>query len=344
MTKRILTTALLSIFFISVQSQSWTTLPQQEEELGLVKWMRSYPEAISKAKKEQKNVFILFQEVPGCSTCKNYGNNLLTHPHIVESIETYFVPLVIHNNKRGEDARILEKFGEPSWNNPVVRIIHPDSEKDVTQRLNGKYDMEHLVQTISNGILASNTLVPEYLALLGEEHSATDVRETHFAMYCFWSGEKNLGNVDGVLATKAGFMNGAEVVKIKYDANTIQEKDLISFAAQKKCADGVYSDDQREVSAAKKLKVRTKKKGKFRPDKQPKYYTYNTNYKYLPMTGLQAIKVNSAIANRQSPDEYLSPRQLEMLQLIQADKIESKLCIDQNYALAWNNLILQHGE
>lgn len=333
----------LILFLGSIlNGQSWTKLPQQEEELGLVKWTRSYSKAVESAKLQNKPIFILFQEVPGCSTCKNYGKNLLTHPHVVEAIESYFVPLVIFNNKGGADAQILEKFGEPSWNNPVVRIIDAQSEKDVVNRLNGRYDMESLTNTIKNGILASNNLIPEYMNLLHKEHSVKDLRETHFAMYCFWSGEKNLGSLDGVIATKAGFMNGAEVVKIKYDADKVEESDLISFASNKGCADGVFSNDQREVKEAKKLNIRTQKKGKFRADKQPKYYTFNTEYKYLPMTYLQALKVNTAISKNMSPEVYLSPRQLETLALIRDKKISLPMSIDQEFASTWNKLVLQN--
>ena len=330
------------VFSLSIFGQTWTNPPQQEEELGLVHWLRSYPEALAQAKAEGKPVFILFQEVPGCSTCKNYGNNLLRHPHIVEAIETFFIPLTIHNNKDGQDAAILRKFGEPAWNNPVVRIIEAASEKDITQRLNGRYDMASLIITIKNGILASHNFIPEYLNLLHSEHTVQDVRETHFSMYCFWSGEKNLGKLDGVLATKAGFMNGAEVVKIKYDADKLEEEELMAFAANQKCADGVFSDDKRELSAAKKLNIQTNPKGTFRPDNQPKYYTFNSEYKYLPMTNLQAIKVNTALANRLSTEEYLSPRQIILLQMIKEKKINAQLAIDLDFAKTWNQMISQN--
>lgn len=336
---KIVSSIILLFLGFSLLGQGWKTLPKQDEELGLIQWNRSYEEAQQIAQKAEKPIFILFQEVPGCSTCKNYGNDLLTHPHIVEAIETYFVPLAIHNNKRGKDAEILRKFGEPSWNNPVARIIDPTTEKDIVKRLNGRYDMESLVSTISSGILASNNLIPEYLKLLELEYSGQDIRETHFAMYCFWSGEKNLGNLDGIIATEAGFMNGSEVVKIKYNANTIDETSLIKNAASKNSADAVYSDDQREIKAAKNLNIKTRGKGKFRPDKQPKYYTYNTNYRYLPMTTLQALKVNTALANGLSPDEYLSPRQLKVMEWIKTKKNDYQIAIDKDFPLFWNKLL-----
>ena len=46
---------------------------------------------------------LLFQEVPGCSTCRNYGHNVLSHPLMVEAIESLFVPLAIFNNKEGKE-------------------------------------------------------------------------------------------------------------------------------------------------------------------------------------------------------------------------------------------------
>ncbi|MEM9547426.1 MAG: VPGUxxT family thioredoxin-like (seleno)protein, type 2 [Bacteroidota bacterium] len=324
---------------IPLYSQSWTALPKQAEELGYVNWNRSYEGAIEKSKKEDKPVFILFQEVPGCITCRNYGNNLLTHPHIVEAIETYFIPLAIFNNKGGADADVLRKFGEPSWNNPVARIIDGKSEKDLVKRLNGRYDMNSLIETIANGILASNQLIPNYLDLLQKEHSARDIRETHLSMYCFWSGEKNLGDLDGVVATKAGFMNGTEVVKVKYDANELKEKDLMTYAANKRCADAVYSDDQRELKAAKNLKIHTRGTGKFRSDNQPKYYTFNTVYKYLPMTSLQALRVNTALSKGISPDEYLSPRQLQLMEDIRKGKSNYALAIDKDFTKSWNKIL-----
>lgn len=35
------------------------------EEVGDTAWQRSYPEAITEAKKSKKPIFLLFQEVPG---------------------------------------------------------------------------------------------------------------------------------------------------------------------------------------------------------------------------------------------------------------------------------------
>lgn len=320
-------------------SQEWTRLPDFPEELGDVNWNRSFEEAKVMAIEQDKPIFILFQEVPGCATCRNYGNELLTHPFIVEAIETYFIPLAIYNNKKGADGDILRKFGEPSWNNPVSRIIDPKSEKDLVKRLNGKYDMEGLLSFISNGVLESGALIPEYLDLLYREVSVTDLRETHLAMYCFWSGEKVLGSLDGVISTKAGFMNGSEVVKVRYDADRVSEEKLISFASENHCADRVYTIDKREEKAARKLNVKTKNVGSFRADAEPKYYIYKSNYKYLPMSSLQALKVNIAMSKQLSPDRYLSPRQLVLMEQIEQGEYQKQVMVDVDFKTSWYSLL-----
>ena len=85
-----------------------TDANNQPKELGKVSWYRNYDEAIDEAKRLNKPVFILFQEVPGCATCQNYGKNVLSYPLIVDAIENEFVPLAIFNNVKGHDRKVLK--------------------------------------------------------------------------------------------------------------------------------------------------------------------------------------------------------------------------------------------
>jgi len=120
-------------------------------ELGKVKWFRSYEKAIQESKKDGKPIFLLFQEVPGCSNCTRYGTEILSHPLIVEFIETAFVPLAIFNNKGGADKRVLEQFGEPSWNNPVVRLID-EIGRDVAPRI-ANFRSPYLLLNTMTGVI-----------------------------------------------------------------------------------------------------------------------------------------------------------------------------------------------
>lgn len=116
-------------------------VPGQQDnpvELGDVQWLRSLEKAQEQSGQSGKPILILFQEVPGCATCRNYGNDVLTDPLVVEAIETCFVPLAIYNNRKGADAEALNFFGEPAWNNPVVRAVDQHLA-DLQPRLNEDY-------------------------------------------------------------------------------------------------------------------------------------------------------------------------------------------------------------
>lgn len=311
-------------------------------ELGDVAWERDFNKGIAQSKAEDKPVFLLFQEVPGCATCRNYGANVLTHPQIVEAIETLFVPVAIFNNKRGKDAEVLKMYNEPSWNNPVVRIVDAD-KKNIVNRVSGNYSALGIVHAMVFALQKEEKEIPTYLQLLKQslEAEASGTETATFSMYCFWTGEKKLGNVNGVLETQPGFMNGSEVVEVKYNPVIISYEELVQEANQASCASHVFTDNSQETKMAEKIvgKNAASKKSRFRLDREPKYYLSKSIYRYIPMTQYQATKVNVKIGNRQSPDEYLSPRQLELLSYIQKHpKKKWKNMINVDLTDAWKKI------
>src|SRR5688572_28455828 len=144
-------------------------------ELGDVAWLRNFDQAQAQAKASGKPILILFDEVPGCQTCVHYGQSVLSHPLLVEAAESEFDPLAIYNNVGGHDRSILEKYDEPTWNNPVVRIVDP-SGAPIGQRLNGDYSKHGLTKTMIAALGKSGRPVPQYLALLEEELRPTTDR------------------------------------------------------------------------------------------------------------------------------------------------------------------------
>ena len=290
----------------------------QPKELGKVTWLRDYDKAIALAKKEQKDVFILFQEVPGCSTCRNYGQNVLSNPLMVEAIENSFIPLAIYNNKGGKDKVILDKFNEPSWNNPVVRIINTKGE-NVVKRVSGDYSAKTLQKRMVQALESYGNTIPDYLKLLGQELAASGKsKEKYFKMYCFWTGEKQLAKVDGVLSTQSGFMNG-EVVKVTYNPAVVDEAALDSYAK---------SNSFKPVDESRT----------YRPASNDiHYYLKHTDYKYVPLTELQQTKINSAVGSGKRADKFLSPKQREWLSKITSGKIKKeKNLLNMPFNDAWD--------
>ena len=279
-------------------------------ELGKVNWLRNLEEARATASIKGKPILILFQEIPGCLTCKQYGRVVLSHPLIVETIETYFVPLAIYNNRKGPDESVLAFYQEPSWNNPVVRIVG-ENKKDILPRLNGQYTPSALVGYMIEGLKKTGNEIPPYLSLLHDDLQAEEKgkEKVTLSMYCFWTGERALGSLDGVMETEAGFMDGHEVVNVYYDPQKISLQTVIKRGKASRCADAVYlnqkGDKQGIASFFKPDQIR--KEETFRLDREPKYYMGKTLFALLPMTTVQSVKINALLGSGKQPCIFCPP-------------------------------------
>jgi hypothetical protein len=303
----------------SATTISTSKCPDNPEELGAVCWNRQMDSATVQSKATGKPILILFQEVPGCSNCTRYGSSTLTHPLIVEAIEDLFVPLCVYNNKKGADAKVLEQYNEPAWNNPVVRIVNTDG-KDLTQRMPDFRSQAAMVQGMTMALKAAGKTPPAYLDLLEEELSARErgLDTATFSMYCFWSGEGTFGEIPGVVETEPGFQDGKEVVKVVFDPSKVTRAEL------------------EQKTTPKGITACAKNTG-FRIDKTPKYYLANTPWQYVPMTTLQACKANSLLGKGATPESVLSPRQIAVYQKLKErdNKRLSSAIGKKDLAKAW---------
>lgn len=127
--------------------------------------------------------------------------------------------------------------------------------------------------------------------------------------------------MDGVLDTRSGWIGSLEVVTVEYDPRTITYEKLLDTAIEKDCAARAWwTTPEQSRIAIKKLKAAASKlDGPVRDAKASDqlYYVERTNYGKLPLTPLQARRVNGALYTRQDPRQWLSPRQLELLQRIE---------------------------
>ena len=315
-------------------------------ELGKVNWMRNFDQVQSRAKAEHKPIFILFQEVPGCQTCQSFGSRVLSHPFIVDAIESYFIPVAVYNNIGGQDRQILNLFNEPSWNNPVVRIIDSD-QTALTQRFSNDYSLLGLSLSIQRALTKIGKPTPAYLDFLIQELQATELgtKEATFAMYCFWTGERKLGARNGVIGTKAGFMDGHEVVEVHFDPKLISMLELVNYAKSQDCASHVFVETKSQLSVVHHIMPSNKVslKSKFKPDRESKYFINRSLYRYLPMTKTQASRVNAELGLGNSPDALLAPSQLALFSIIkEAPGLKWKNTVDApDFMIAWNQAVFE---
>lgn len=254
------------------------------EEVGSVVWERDYDMAMNASGKSGKPVFLLFQEVPGCAGCKQFGRDVLGDPKVVKAIETNFIPLLVHNNKSGADAGILRKYNEPAWNYQVVRFLGPDGH-DLIPRKDRVWESKELLQRMNQALRKAGR--PQVTV------SAT--RRVAISQSCFWTGEMKIGGIDGVRRTEAGYLDGREVTLVDYDPAEVSLEELTRQARNKGVATGVYTDWEKGYRKA--------------PESDQKRQLQGTRYAKLHLTPEQATRVNAfARTDAAKADSYLTDR------------------------------------
>ncbi len=263
-----------------------TSSGAQPIEVGTVAWNRDLDDALSLSASTGKPVFALFQEVPGCAGCKQFGRDVLSDPLVVKAIESAFVPLLIHNNSPGRDAEVLAAFGEPSWNYQVVRFLDSDGG-DIIERKDKVWETGPLAARMISALEAAGTDVPAYLKLVEQEHSDR-LEEAYIAQSCFWVGEMELGKIDGVVTTEAGFMDGHEVTKVQFDPNVASLGAVVEAGSKAGVASAVYADE----SIADGVAVRKPSKYRAAPASDQKRQI-RQKFAVADMSLAQATKANA---------------------------------------------------
>ncbi len=317
--KRTILACFMGVVFGSIALADQGLNADPPAELGRIQWDRDFDHAIAQAKQTDKPVLVLFDEVPGCSTCVNFGSLVLSHPLIVEAAQTHFVPVAVYNNIEGRDREVLLSFDEPTWNNPVVRIIGADRQER-TPRHAGDYSVAGLAHAMATALEKTGKEVPAYLRLLAEESAGNaDLQQATFAMHCFWDGEARLGALDGVAHTRTGWLDEREVVELFFNPAIIDYEQLVEEAQSMDCADRVYARTDQQRSAANAVAehavVRTDEAIRPTP-KDDKWHLAKTAWRHVPMTETQAARANAAIAAGKSPDWFFSSAQRRLFDIV----------------------------
>lgn len=286
-------------------------------EVGDVDWSRDYTGALERSKSTGKPLFLLFQEVPGCLGCRNFGQNVLTHALLVEAIENEFIPVLVFNNRMtGMDSQLLKHFDEPSWNFQVIRFIDA-SGKDVIARRDRVWDIGGVASRMTKALEAAGRPVPRYLQAVALEHDTGNLEIAAFAMACFWTGEYKLGKIEGVIQTEAGWFDGREVTLVTYHTGIIDLASLVEHAQKEECAQSVYAktttgyaESSFPVKQFDNKHYRTASKS----DQKKQIQRWLNNHKNVHLTRMQMTKVNALMSESQSEAlSWLSPRQLEKI-------------------------------
>ena len=110
-----------------------------------------------------------------------FGEGPLSFPPLVEAAETLFVPVAIRNNVEGYERQVLERYEEPTWNNPVVRFVD-ETGADVLPRKDRVWKTGPLIARVVAALAEADRPLPVWLDTVSQETSAGDVETAAFAM------------------------------------------------------------------------------------------------------------------------------------------------------------------
>ncbi|MCB9898462.1 MAG: thioredoxin family protein [Planctomycetes bacterium] len=293
--------------------------PDTPPEFGRVRWLRDVDAAFAAARTDGRPVALLFQEVPGCATCVAYGDGPLSHPLLVDALHEDFVPVLVRNNVGGAEAEVRARYDEPAFANPVLRLFAPDGHELVPRR-SGAWDASEVAALLVDGLGAAGREVPAWLDVAAQETRAGQARRTTFAMDCFWEGEAALGALDGVVATRPGFLDGREVVEVFSLPDVLDDDALFAAARAEHCTRGVFVPEAGRLAAARQalgdIAVHDATRARDAESSDALHSLAASPLRWLPLTPLQAVRVNAALAHDEDVLPWLSSRQRGQRELI----------------------------
>lgn len=102
-------------------------------------------------------------------------------PLLVEAAETLFHPVVVRNNVEGYEREVLERYDEPTWNNPVVRFLDAGGA-DLIPRKDGVWSTGGQLARMVAALDAAEREVPPWLGTVAAETASGEVETAVFAM------------------------------------------------------------------------------------------------------------------------------------------------------------------
>lgn len=124
--------------------------------------------------------------------------------------------------------------------NPLLRVLAPDGITLSRQQLSnpntgaGLAEMARLLQV-------AHRPVPEYLRLVCDEYSGRPRESARFSVGCYWEGERELGKIHGVVASRTGMIGRDEVVEVRFDPTIVGASALAAKARGLACFRGIPS-------------------------------------------------------------------------------------------------------
>ena len=181
--------------------------------------------------------------------------------------------------------------------NPLLRVLAPDGIELTRQQLSNPDTGAGLSEMVRQ-LEAAGRPVPPYLRIVCDEYSGRPRETARFSVGCYWEGERELGKLPGVVASRTGMIGRDEVVEVQFDPRKIDAATLTERVRQMSCFRNIPSTQAALVED---------------PEQQHSLANH-PEFDGILLTPLQRTKVNAALGDHRDPGEFLSPVQIRVMQ------------------------------
>jgi hypothetical protein len=251
---------------------------RRTERTASITWSHDLPTAERLSRDSGKPILWLEDEDD-----RGVFDRALSHPIALDAAATLFTPLV--TSAGASDT-------------PTIRFVDADGH-ELSPNSSDELTTAVLLKRMVVALQTAHQNVPAYLQLVADEYNPASPQSATFAVGCYWEGEREIGKLPGVVATRTGTLNGDEVVQVDYDASRVGYADLLRQVGSMQCFRSTVVPGAAAFQAS---------------DVQQFTLAQHPEYWYLPLTALQATKLNSLLSQpgNADPDELLSPTQRAM--------------------------------
>lgn len=181
--------------------------------------------------------------------------------------------------------------------NPLLAILEPDEITLTRAQLANPNTGAGLAEMVRM-MEAAHRPVPQYLRLVADEYSGRPRQTARFSVGCYWEGERELGKMPGVVASRTGMIGADEVVEVHYDPAVTDAASLSTKVHRLACFRGIPSTQAALVED---------------PEQQHSLANH-PEFAHVLLTPLQRTKVNAALWDHQDLRPFLSPAQLRQVE------------------------------
>lgn len=285
-------------------------------DLGRVRWSRDEAAARREAQQAGRPLIRLTRGATSRPGTAALAAQALAHPIVVDAAAAEFVAVAVDPDEKSD---------------PSVHFLDADG-RDLVPAYAGDPSAARLLAGMRDALRAAGRPVSAYLDLVAAEYNPPPTRQTAtFAVTCYWKGESSLGRLDGVLATRTGTVAGPEagtkdeIVEVDFDPALIDYSKLTRQAAGQACFRRAYAHTPEQADAARAVVGVDEEKVARRTaeaadtsNQQQFYLSLHPAYHFLPLTALQATKVNAALVKGEPPERFLSPGQVALHRRLEA--------------------------